>query len=38
MTGRARLSPQELRSHQWYDTEGQLRTWSHNARMRQLGY
>lgn len=36
MTGRKR--PEELRSHQWYGTEGQLRTWSHNARMRQLGY
>lgn len=33
-----RLSPEQLRSHQWYGTEGQLRTWSHNARMRQLGY
>lgn len=31
-------APEELRSHQWYGTEGQLRTWSHNARMRQLGY
>ncbi|MFF6984059.1 L-arabinonate dehydratase [Streptomyces sp. NPDC008343] len=36
MTGRKR--PEDLRSHQWYGTEGQLRTWSHNARMRQLGY
>src|SRR5205823_7458220 len=33
-----RKSPEELRSHQWYGAEGQLRTWSHNARMRQLGY
>ncbi|MFE6893157.1 L-arabinonate dehydratase [Streptomyces sp. NPDC057694] len=40
MTGpsRARLTPEQLRSHQWYGTEGALRTWSHNARMRQLGY
>ena len=36
MTDRKR--PEELRSHQWYGSEGQLRTWSHNARMRQLGY
>lgn len=36
MTGR--LRPEDLRSHQWYGAEGQLRTWSHNARMRQLGY
>ncbi|MFG1670363.1 L-arabinonate dehydratase [Streptomyces sp. Y7] len=33
-----RKRPEDLRSHQWYGTEGQLRTWSHNARMRQLGY
>ncbi|MFF0016813.1 L-arabinonate dehydratase [Streptomyces sp. NPDC005374] len=38
MTDRERLKPEELRSHQWYGVEGQLRTWSHNARMRQLGY
>ncbi|MER6476850.1 L-arabinonate dehydratase [Streptomyces filamentosus] len=29
--------PHELRSHQWYGTEG-LRTFSHRARTRQLGY
>ncbi len=29
--------PEELRSHQWYGTEG-LRTFSHRARTRQLGY
>ncbi|WP_330457069.1 L-arabinonate dehydratase [Streptomyces sp. NBC_00820] len=29
--------PQELRSHQWYGTEG-LRSFSHRARTRQLGY
>ncbi|MEU0948921.1 L-arabinonate dehydratase [Streptomyces canus] len=38
MTDRERMRPKDLRSHQWYGTEGQLRTWSHNARMRQLGY
>ncbi|MFJ4712526.1 L-arabinonate dehydratase [Streptomyces sp. NPDC088785] len=36
--GPARLTPEQLRSHQWFGTEGALRTWSHNARMRQLGY
>ncbi|MFD5628080.1 MULTISPECIES: L-arabinonate dehydratase [unclassified Streptomyces] len=30
-------SPEELRSHQWYGTEG-LRSFSHRARTRQLGY
>ncbi|WP_405568702.1 L-arabinonate dehydratase [Streptomyces sp. NBC_01167] len=34
MTGR---SPEQLRSHQWYGTEG-LRSFSHRARTRQLGY
>ncbi len=29
--------PEELRSHQWYGTEG-LRSFSHRARTRQLGY
>ncbi|GGS99673.1 L-arabinonate dehydratase [Streptomyces cinerochromogenes] len=35
MTGGKR--PEELRSHQWYGTEG-LRSFSHRARTRQLGY
>ncbi len=30
-------SPDELRSHQWYGTDG-LRSFSHRARTRQLGY
>ncbi|MFF7201145.1 L-arabinonate dehydratase [Streptomyces sp. NPDC008141] len=30
-------SPEQLRSHQWYGTEG-LRSFSHRARTRQLGY
>ena len=30
-------SPEEFRSHQWYGTEG-LRSFSHRARTRQLGY
>ncbi|MGR3933600.1 L-arabinonate dehydratase [Streptomyces sp. BRA346] len=34
---RPRRRPEELRSHQWYGTEG-LRTFSHRARTRQLGY
>ncbi|MFF3256511.1 L-arabinonate dehydratase [Actinacidiphila glaucinigra] len=29
--------PEELRSHQWFGTEG-LRSFSHRARTRQLGY
>ncbi|MEV6017759.1 MULTISPECIES: L-arabinonate dehydratase [unclassified Streptomyces] len=29
--------PEELRSHQWYGTDG-LRAFSHRARTRQLGY
>jgi len=29
--------PRQLRSHQWYGTEG-LRSFSHRARTRQLGY
>ncbi|MFF4478033.1 L-arabinonate dehydratase [Streptomyces sp. CY1] len=32
-----RKRPEELRSHQWYGTEG-LRSFSHRARTRQLGY
>ncbi|MFZ4131347.1 L-arabinonate dehydratase [Streptomyces cellulosae] len=32
-----RKSPEELRSHQWYGTDG-LRSFSHRARTRQLGY
>ncbi|MFC4535617.1 L-arabinonate dehydratase [Sphaerisporangium dianthi] len=31
-----RLTPDQLRSHQWYGTEG-LRSFSHRARTRQLG-
>ncbi|MBT2399458.1 L-arabinonate dehydratase [Streptomyces sp. ISL-100] len=36
MTDRMR-DPESLRSHQWYGTEG-LRSFSHRARTRQLGY
>ncbi|OEJ62039.1 dihydroxy-acid dehydratase [Streptomyces agglomeratus] len=36
MTDRTR-DPESLRSHQWYGTEG-LRSFSHRARTRQLGY
>ncbi|WP_405815501.1 L-arabinonate dehydratase [Streptomyces sp. NBC_01390] len=32
-----RKAPEELRSHQWYGTDG-LRSFSHRARTRQLGY
>ncbi|MGW7528138.1 L-arabinonate dehydratase [Streptomyces sp. NPDC054783] len=32
-----RRKPEELRSHQWYGTDG-LRSFSHRARTRQLGY
>jgi dihydroxy-acid dehydratase len=32
-----RKKPEQLRSHQWYGTDG-LRTFSHRARTRQLGY
>ncbi|UED83533.1 L-arabinonate dehydratase [Streptomyces profundus] len=32
-----RLTSEELRSHQWYGTDG-LRSFSHRARTRQLGY
>ncbi|MFD5320435.1 L-arabinonate dehydratase [Streptomyces sp. NPDC127098] len=32
-----RRRPETLRSHQWYGTDG-LRTFSHRARTRQLGY
>ncbi|MEU1804010.1 L-arabinonate dehydratase [Streptomyces sp. NPDC019937] len=35
--GRPRRRPEELRSHRWYGAEG-LRTFSHRARTRQLGY
>ncbi|MYV57518.1 L-arabinonate dehydratase [Streptomyces sp. SID3212] len=31
------VAPHELRSHQWYGTDG-LRSFSHRARTRQLGY
>lgn len=31
------MRPDELRSHQWYGTDG-LRSFSHRARTRQLGY
>lgn len=34
---RARRAAGELRSHQWYGTDG-LRSFSHRARTRQLGY
>uniref|UniRef100_A0AAU2A9K1 L-arabinonate dehydratase n=1 Tax=Streptomyces sp. NBC_00093 TaxID=2975649 RepID=A0AAU2A9K1_9ACTN len=38
MTGdRIRKRPEDLRSHQWYGTDG-LRSFSHRARTRQLGY
>ncbi|MEV0225114.1 L-arabinonate dehydratase [Streptomyces sp. NPDC050704] len=39
MTGGSEVpvAPRELRSHQWYGTEG-LRSFSHRARTRQLGY
>jgi len=33
----SRLAPEELRSHRWYGTDG-LRSFSHRARTRQLGY
>ncbi|MFJ2905281.1 L-arabinonate dehydratase [Streptomyces sp. NPDC087212] len=32
-----RRTPEQLRSHQWYGTDG-LRSFSHRARTRQLGY
>ncbi|WP_406492049.1 L-arabinonate dehydratase [Streptomyces sp. NBC_01604] len=32
-----RRRPEDLRSHQWYGTDG-LRSFSHRARTRQLGY
>ncbi|MCX5089432.1 L-arabinonate dehydratase [Streptomyces sp. NBC_00365] len=35
--GKERGRPEELRSHQWYGTDG-LRSFSHRARTRQLGY
>ncbi|MGA4958817.1 L-arabinonate dehydratase [Streptomyces lavendulocolor] len=31
------MRPEDLRSHQWYGTDG-LRSFSHRARTRQLGY
>ncbi|HEX5566045.1 MAG TPA: L-arabinonate dehydratase [Streptomyces sp.] len=34
---RTRRTPEELRSHRWYGTDG-LRSFSHRARTRQLGY
>lgn len=36
-TAPGRLAPEDLRSHQWYGTDG-LRSFSHRARTRQLGY
>lgn len=36
-TAGARKRPEELRSHQWYGTDG-LRSFSHRARTRRLGY
>ncbi|MFG2423765.1 L-arabinonate dehydratase [Streptomyces sp. NPDC048448] len=36
-TGRETRRPEDLRSHQWYGTDG-LRSFSHRARTRQLGY
>ena len=35
--GRTPDAPRQLRGHQWYGTEG-LRSFSHRARTRQLGY
>ncbi|MFF3708139.1 L-arabinonate dehydratase [Streptomyces phaeochromogenes] len=35
--GQVPVAPRQLRSHQWYGTEG-LRSFSHRARTRQLGY
>ncbi|WP_277441021.1 L-arabinonate dehydratase [Streptomyces sp. SPB162] len=35
--GAVRKTPEELRSHRWYGTDG-LRSFSHRARTRQLGY
>ncbi|MGA6223365.1 L-arabinonate dehydratase [Streptomyces umbrinus] len=35
--GQTPAAPRQLRSHQWYGTEG-LRSFSHRARTRQLGY
>ncbi|MEU3609201.1 L-arabinonate dehydratase [Streptomyces sp. NPDC035033] len=35
--GDREVRPHELRSHQWYGTDG-LRSFSHRARTRQLGY
>ncbi|MFF3381033.1 L-arabinonate dehydratase [Streptomyces sp. NPDC002680] len=38
MTGeKGKKRPEDLRSHQWYGTDG-LRSFSHRARTRQLGY
>ncbi|MFI2286764.1 L-arabinonate dehydratase [Streptomyces niveus] len=36
-TASGTIAPEELRSHQWYGTDG-LRSFSHRARTRQLGY
>ncbi|MEU4063960.1 L-arabinonate dehydratase [Streptomyces wedmorensis] len=36
-SGGAGRKPEEFRSHQWYGTDG-LRSFSHRARTRQLGY
>ncbi|RMI46429.1 L-arabinonate dehydratase [Streptomyces triticirhizae] len=36
-TAERRLTSEELRSHRWWGTEG-LRSFSHRARTRQLGY
>ncbi|MGW3568802.1 L-arabinonate dehydratase [Streptomyces sp. NPDC000941] len=36
-TSSGRKTPEQLRSHQWYGTDG-LRSFSHRARTRQLGY
>ncbi|MBZ3902888.1 L-arabinonate dehydratase [Streptomyces griseiscabiei] len=36
-TQRRTKRPEDLRSHQWYGTDG-LRSFSHRARTRQLGY
>ncbi|MEU4345943.1 L-arabinonate dehydratase [Streptomyces sp. NPDC023838] len=35
--GTRRRAPEQLRSHQWYGADG-LRSFSHRARTRQLGY
>ncbi|MEU5234306.1 L-arabinonate dehydratase [Streptomyces anulatus] len=35
--GASRIAPEELRSHRWFGADG-LRSFSHRARTRQLGY